>query len=583
MAEELREIRSRIDLVDLVGQKVSLRRAGKHWKGLCPFHDDRNPSFYVSRELGRYTCWSCGEKGDAFTWVMKTQNLDFSEALRQLAKLAGVELRRRGRPKESQEQDRSAMDAALEFFRREFGRSSTARAYTEGRGLDEATIEGWEIGYAPDHGDALAATLQRAGQPLAECKKLFLVDQDSSGGYFDRFRGRLMFPIRDERGELVAFGGRLLGDGQPKYINSGDTPLFRKSRVLYGLDRAKDALAKSRQAVLVEGYLDVIACHRAGLTAALASLGTSLTEDHAKLLRRWCERVIVLYDSDAAGLKATRRAIDVLAPEGLVVRVARLPAGDDPDTLLRRSGPAELCRAVDEAVPPLDFEIDELLRTTNPEDPLFWPEAARVLAGAPSNLDIERHLVKLAALFPGPKDPIEAQRALRRDVGEARRRLRPPSSAGRQPPQPTIGAVSRLASAELSGAEAIVFAALLDEDLREPAWQALHLPELFQTRVAETVAAAILAAFPSTPPDGSPALWLPDLESESVRMVLTDLTFESRIGILSSELVHDSIERLEGDTERRSLRQLRTEEMGEEALVEYAARLRQLKSKPIHQ
>ncbi len=422
MADETREIRARIDILDLVGQRVSLKRAGKVWKGLCPFHDDRNPSFTVSQETGRYKCWSCGEGGDIFNWVMKTQNVEFREALEILARAAGVTLESRGKKQDPSQRElwHTAMNEALAFFREQFEKSEQARSYCEGRSLSKQITDDWEIGYSPDAGDLLAVRLKRKGLPLNECKPLFLVDQDTSGGYFDRFRGRLMFPIRDERGELVAFGGRLLGDGQPKYINSGDTPIYRKSRVLYGLYRARDLLQKQRMAILVEGYLDVIACHRAGLSGALASLGTSLTEEHAKLLKRWCDEVTILYDSDEAGQKATRRAIEVLQADGLRVKVALMPPGDDPDTLLKAGGAGAVNRTIQQSVSPVEYEIHDLKRRLDPSTDLFWAEVNGALAKA-TNLEFEKLAPGLAGLYPGIRDPIVAMRALRRDVAKLKR------------------------------------------------------------------------------------------------------------------------------------------------------------------
>ncbi|RYG41951.1 DNA primase, partial [bacterium] len=316
------EIRRRVDIVDLVGREVPLKKRGKNWLGLCPFHADKNPSFNVSPETGRYKCFACGAGGDVFTWVMERRNVDFPEALQLLAREANVILPERTGPREPKVDHNSAMETALAYFREQFERSPLAREYVAGRGMDEATIKTWEMGYAPNVGEALAMYLKRAGISLAVAKEAFLVDEDAGGGYFDKFRGRLMFPIRDERGQLVAFGGRLLTTGHPKYINSGDTPIYRKSRVLYGLNRAREPLGKSRRAVLCEGYLDVIACHRAGVETAVASLGTALAEDQAKLLKRWSDEVVILYDSDDAGRKAALRATDVLVAAGLRVRVA---------------------------------------------------------------------------------------------------------------------------------------------------------------------------------------------------------------------------------------------------------------------
>lgn len=424
MADELDDIRSRISIVDLVGQVVRLKRSGKNWTGLCPFHSDKKPSFSVSDQSGYYRCWSCGETGSIFDWVMKTQNLTFGEAVKVLADQAGVVLsRQQGRPEEKEVKlgRLAAMESALSFFRTELARSNMALDYCKGRGLDEAVMATWEIGYAPDVGDAMARHLQKGGFPLSECKELFLVDQGSDGSYFDKFRGRLMFPIRDERANLVAFGGRLLGDGHPKYINSGDTPLYRKSRVLYGLNVAKNDLKNDAPIVLCEGYLDVIACHRAGVTTAVASLGTAATDLQAQLIKRYTKRAIILYDSDPAGEKAAQRASEIFGAEGLQVRVSLMPAGEDPDTLLRKAGPDAVKVAVDKGIHPVDFKLIQIQQRHNPADEAFWREAIDALTLCKNDLELRTYSQKLAPLVPDLKDPAEAARWLRAEAGKARK------------------------------------------------------------------------------------------------------------------------------------------------------------------
>ncbi|MCO5298031.1 MAG: DNA primase, partial [Fimbriimonadaceae bacterium] len=433
MGDEREEIRRRLNLVDLVSQRVSLQgpKQGK-WKGLCPFHDDKNPSFEVNPSIGRYHCWACGEKGDIFSWVMKTRNVEFREALEILAREAGVELEAYKGPTRSERLAlEDAMEHAKRFFEAELKRSEAARKYCADRGLDESTLSAWEIGYAPDVGDALAGSLRKEKFELRRCKELFLVEEDASGGYYDKFRGRLMFPIRDEHGKLVAFGGRVLGDGHPKYINSSDTPLYRKSHVLYGMHRAKAAIAKEQQAVLVEGYLDVIACHRAGLETAVASLGTALATEQAKLLGRWCRQAVILYDADEAGKKAADRAADILQEAGLEVRIALMPPGEDPDTLLRTQGAAAVVAAAKGGLKPLAHRIGQLVARSDPHEEAFWSEAFSILAAWRSPLELDEMVVRLAPLYPHTKDPTINQKSIRTGVNEARRQRA--RDAGRTP------------------------------------------------------------------------------------------------------------------------------------------------------
>ncbi len=560
MADETREIRARVELLDLVSQRVSLKKAGRNWKGLCPFHEDRNPSFTVSPETGRYKCWSCGEGGDIFTWVMKTQNVDFKEALQILAKAAGVTLSRQlGKDNSSQREVwQVAMAEALSFFKEQLSKSTLAKEYCRKRGLAKETLEEWEIGYAPDVGDALAGTLKRKGLPLADCKQLFLVDQDPGGGFFDKFRSRLIFPIRDERGELVAFGGRLLGDGHPKYINSGDTPLYRKSRVLYGMHRAKEALQKERRAILVEGYLDVIACHEAGIKGALASLGTSLAEDHAKLLKRWCDEVAILYDSDTAGQKAARRAVEVLRVEGLKVRVALMPDGEDPDTLLKGGGAAALRKTIEKSVSPMEFEIYELHKRFKPDDEEFWTEAVEVLTMAPNEMELDRFIVQLAPLYPETRDPVAAQKAIRREV--ARRKKRPAprvygAGASAPPAAEQVSSPVHPPTSSLKAAELTILRGFLDEGLREQSWEVMQDSTLMVTRLAIELANVINGTFPMKAPEGPPSLWLSELQPESYRAVMNDLQFDRRMAQLNETVLRDAIELLQTDKRRREFAQ----------------------------
>lgn len=572
MAEATDEIRSRIDIVELVGQRVALKRAGKDWKGLCPFHEDRNPSFQVSPTLGRYRCWSCGESGDVFTWVMKTQNVEFVEALRILASHAGIELPKNARmaePSKRAQQD-EAMAEALSFFRNQLARSERAREYCERRLIDADTIQLWEIGYAPEEGSALATQLRKKNHVLAECRALFLVDQDSGGGYFDRFRGRLMFPIRDEKGDLVAFGGRLLGDGHPKYVNSGDTPLFRKSRVLYGMYRAKEKIAKERKAVLTEGYLDVIACHRAGVTNAIASLGTALTEDHARVLKRWCDGVVVLYDSDAAGQKAAERAIEVLEAEGLKVRVALMAQGDDPDTLLNREGAGAVQRAVSSGLTPTDYRLELLKKRIGVQEEDFWTEAVRVIAAAPTDREVEMHLMKLAPLHPQLRDPVAAQASLRADVMSLRRERRGAGRAFR--PQ----LAQHKSGLQFSQAERVIFQAFLGDDHRTRAHELLKEPDLFETRQGEQLAQTIVKTFAQSPA-GPPADWLHRLEPPEQGQLLVDLDLEARSEPITRLLLDEIAESLRRKREMRLLRKLKGTSLDDSSKADYLERLRKLK------
>lgn len=573
MTDERDEIRSRISIVELVGASIPLKRAGRDWKGLCPFHADKNPSFTVSERLGTYRCWSCGEKGDVFQWVMKTRNVEFREALEILAEMAGITLQARGTPVDKSERarQRSMMDLALGFFREQFTRSPAAREYVARRALEPEIVEAWELGYAPDVGDALATVLKRQGHTLSEGRELFLVDEDSHGGFFDKFRGRLIFPIRDEKGDLVAFGGRLLGDGVPKYINSSDTPLYRKGRVLYGMHRALDALKDEKRAVLVEGYLDVIACHRAGVRSAVASLGTSLSEEHAKLLRRWCEEVVILYDADSAGQKAAERAIDVLQAEKVRIRVALMPEGEDPDTLLRTQGPAAVKRAVESGIRPVEFRLNRLMKRVPTSDEAFWPEAVSILAAEPSEMELDRQIVRLAGMYPNMPNPMLAQNALRRWVGQTRQR------PGREPGRgrPAV-AVSAPKLSELDAAEITIFRAVLEEPFRRRGWELCSRTDLFVTEAGRLAATDVRTTFSDSPPEGSIAVWLYRFEREELRDLFEKIESDFRTARLTMPYLEDAVKSLERRVEERQLAEMK---QGEASKADIFKRLKELKPK----
>ena len=557
MAGEIDEIRARIDIVDLVGQRVLLKKKGRNFEGLCPFHDDKRPSFTVNPSMQRYKCWSCGEGGDIFTWVEKTLNVDFREALEVLAKQAGVTLSKRGTdaaPKSDRSLNLEIMESASSFFREQLTKSSLALDYLRGRGIDDDAIEKWELGYAPDVGEALAVYLQKKGYSLSLCRTLFLVEEDTSGGYFDKFRGRLMFPIRDERNALVAFGGRLLGDGLPKYINSSDTPVYRKSRVLYGLNRAGASLAKAkpRQIVLCEGYLDVIACHRAGVTGAVASLGTALSEEHAKLLKRWCDEVVILYDADAAGQKAADRALEVLKPENVPVSIALMPSGDDPDTLLRRAGPTAVVEAVKKAVPPTAFRIERVVANHPEKTDQFWGEVVEVLAQGSDVMEIQQHIQRLVGAYSGVNDPRFVMDQLQREVMKLRK-------GGPRAPRSTNAAPIKISVGDLTASEATLISALLTPGLRTLAHEALVLPDLFVSEPGRTFSNAYLAAFGQNPPTGEPSTWVSDLDPAMVDAI-ERCSADPRFASINDRFVKDAVAKLVSQLEMREFQLMKRKE-----------------------
>jgi DNA primase len=577
VSDERDQVRARTDIVALVQRRVPLKKSGRTWKGLCPFHDDKNPSMQVNPEMGWFHCFACGAKGDVFDWVMRTEHVEFPEALRILAAEAGVELKRHKGPRGPFEAWEAAMSASLAFFRQELERCREAQEYLERRGLDRETVDSWEIGYAPDINGALATHLQKQRFSLAECEKLFLVRRDPAGGYYDQFRGRLMFPIRDERGKLVAFGGRLLGEGQPKYINSSDTPLYSKGRVLYGMHRAREALAGGADAILVEGYLDVIACHGAGVKTALASLGTALADDHARLLKRWCGRVVVLYDQDAAGIKAADRACEVLESAGVLARVAVLPEGDDPDSALKKHGASVVQRAVEESMGALAFRLRTLEGRLDLSDEAFWREASELLAAAKDRLALESEVDRLVGRYPFTRDRAAARAAIQGLVREAKRKRAKPDKAVVATP----AAAQRFAVPTL---EATVVRGLTRPDLAHSAWEACGDASLFASAQGKALAVAVRQAFPAGPPALGRLDWIPGLEDETLRAFLVrsqdsvDLAPSRELAPLDRQVFDDALaalRRRHEEDERRSLAQAAL--IDDSKLAELSAALRRRK------
>jgi DNA primase len=382
----LDEIRSRADILEIVGQVVKLKRTGENWKGLCPFHTEKTPSFTVNPKRNIYHCFGCGAGGDAFSFLMRQERVAFPEAVRTLADRAGVALPDAGQ--RAPEVDgklealRRAMALAAEFYTRSLWEpgGEKPRAYLEQRGVDPEVAKRFGLGYAPESWNALLGVMARQGigEDVLVQAGLILARQNGPG-FYDRFRGRLLFPIRDVQGRVVAFGGRALSGEEPKYLNSPETPLYVKGQMLYALDVARIAMRERSRAIIVEGYLDCLMAHQHGFGETVAALGTAFTPAQLGLLRRYADEVVALFDADAAGQKASTRLEEMMndvmdlqnlgwsvARTGgfekaghLPIRVALLPAGHDPDSLLRAEGAAALTARLDAARPLLSFVLEK--------------------------------------------------------------------------------------------------------------------------------------------------------------------------------------------------------------------------------
>lgn len=406
-----RDVLAATDLVALVGAVTTLKKVGASWKGLCPFHSEKTPSFHVHPAKGFYFCFGCGAKGDAITFVRETERLEFPEAVAYLARQAGVTLptRRTGSRADRSKDTRAseALKAAARFFRSQLERHTAARRLVERRGLTLEDASEHGLGAAPDAWDALRNALSGAFSEEVLLEAGLLQRNVETGRVYDRFRNRLTIEIRDPRGEVLGFGARALGDEPPKYLNSPETPRFSKGKLLYGLDRAREAIRKSDRVLLVEGYFDRIACERAGLGNAVASMGTALTPAQADLLARQAACVVVAYDGDPPGLAAALKAFPLLLERGVEVKQLVLPGGHDPDSYLAAEGAPALAAAAAAAVPLLSALV---ARVPAPgRDPELRAErlneAVAILKSAPDR--ILRHEL-LAGLSQATDVPLSA-------------------------------------------------------------------------------------------------------------------------------------------------------------------------------
>ena len=403
------DIKSSLDIAEVIGQFTSLRRTLRGYSGLCPFHDEKTPSFHVYSDTQTYYCFSCHEAGEIFTFIMKNNGLTFSEAVEVLAGQAGIDLSKY-KVSSSPKRSRSLFDVmnlAGEYFRECFRRLPGGKAYFLRRGFTENDAEVFGLGYAPDSWDGLIHSLRQKGVSDKELVDTGLVSQGERGIY-DRFRGRLIFPVKDLSGRIIAFGGRTIAGSQAKYINSPESELYRKRSNLYLIDKASSKIRESGFSILCEGYMDALRLHKSGFTQAVASLGTSLTAEQAGLLKRFADRCYICYDTDSAGVAASIRGMYILLQSGLDVRVVRLPEGKDPDDFLSVNPPEKFSKALDESLSLIDFHIETLRPMLS--DPLRRKRAVNELWEGVKKIDpyeALRYLGSLSNAFGLPHDEIQ--------------------------------------------------------------------------------------------------------------------------------------------------------------------------------
>jgi DNA primase len=410
--DRVKQVKEANDIVDVVGSYLALRPAGPYFKGLCPFHDDHNPSFQVDPKWQNFRCWSCGKYGDVISFVQEHDRVSFVEALELLARRAGITLQKNGASPHAG--GRALMLDVVRWAAQQFHEclvdaqspeAEVARRYLGERGLTGETVRRYLLGYAPPGGDWLVRKAERAGVDLGVLEKVGLIARrEGRPGHFDRFRDRVQFPIRDVRGQVVGFGGRVLPTSPlssrgPKYYNSSDTPLFNKSELLYGLDQARYAAAKAGYLAVVEGYTDVLMAHQLGVGQVVATMGTALNARHVQHLRRFAPRVVLVFDADAGGQAGVDRALALFTSHDVDLAIATLPAGLDPCDLLVKEGADAFRKVLDGAADALEFKLNQVLPR---EGPVSVEESRRAV-------DAVLGVIALAPPLPGQAGAVKAE------------------------------------------------------------------------------------------------------------------------------------------------------------------------------
>jgi DNA primase len=424
----LEEIKSKIDIVDLISDYVQLKKSGQNWKGLCPFHSEKTPSFMVNPSKQIFHCFGCGAGGDVISFVSKYENLSFGESLRLLAKKAGVSLSEKwgtSGTRQREEKIRTALSEAVVFYMKKREESTVAKAYVKSRGITEESAALFKLGYAPAGWSNLLRHMRNLGYSDQTLRDAGLAVQGEKGLY-DMFRQRLLFPISSVSGTVIAFGGRALDDAKPKYINSPETPVFKKSETLFGLSLAKESIRRESRVVIVEGYMDTIICHQYGFRNAVAPLGTSLTSGHIQKLRTLANRTVLVFDGDAAGRAAAKRALSLACQNNYPARVLVLPEGEDPDSYLRTHGAAAFGALLDSARTMIDF----LLGLAAGEKREAVREALALIAQVSDPLASEEMLIELADRTRMNESTIRAEFRKVRNRETADQRVPGPAAAG---------------------------------------------------------------------------------------------------------------------------------------------------------
>lgn len=573
------EIRGRVDIVDYVSAYVRLIKRGKNYLGLCPFHSEKTPSFNVSRERQMFKCFGCGEGGDIFKFVMRMDGLSFREALERLAERTGVVLedRPQGPSADLRERARAMHQEAARFYASLLWNTPDALAYAHGRGFSDDSLRNFGLGWAPDTWDALLSHLGGIGWTGRDLFEAGLAKANPERGtYYDAFRGRLMFPIFDVQNRVIAFGGRVVGEGEPKYLNSAEGPLFSKSTALYALNLANKAIAREDRVLVMEGYTDVLVAHQAGFDIAVATLGTSLTEEHVAVLARKTRNVILAYDADSAGIRAALRAGPMFEAAEMDVRLLVMPEGYDPDSFLRAFGAPAFAERLDNATPLMDFQLAQLRFQFDVETDdgrtQYVRAAMPVLATIRGNVTRDRYIRELAEFWARGDMARVAYREedIRRDLAANRRRMLAEMRArwrgqqGQSPAPPAEAAAPSSATPPNAERHEALPSGLVVAE-REILRTLLHAPEAAReldlsegdfTEEAHRRLVALLIGGDGGEPPGT-RLDLANLP-EALAALVSDLVLRDEPPV-SRERAADALERLRIHARQRRLQELKAQ------------------------
>ena len=532
------KLRSQADIVSIVAEYVPLQKKGRNYWGCCPFHQEKTPSFSVAPEKNFFYCYGCQAGGDVFRFLMRIESIGFVDSIKLLAQKLGVPVpekqqseEERAREKEREEILR-ANELARDFYSACLTKSAlgiNALAYLARRGLTVDQAQEFRLGFAPDDWDKCAKALQKRGIAPDILVKAGLALPRPQSGVYDRFRNRIMFPIEDIRGRVIGFGGRVMDDTQPKYLNSPETPVFNKRKVLFNLSRAYRAIKQAGFAVVVEGYMDAIALASNGIDNVVASLGTAFTPEQSRMLLHYAPEIVFAYDSDSAGQNATLRALSVVRSSGAIVKVASFPDGKDPDEVLRKHGPELVRQRLQSAAGLLDFQMEQALAGVDYSDltgkVAVVGRAVPYLALADNLVEVDTHIARLAEKLAIDENSIRGE--LRRQRGQ------------NIPQRPVAVQVKRGADSKLAIAEEIVLRQLLELPNSFEAVKDQLSPQLFQAGPRRVLAEVIWQSFLAGI-QPSPAELLPNLDEATVTF-LSRLTMEADQGPEKDQALEDSV------------------------------------------